>query len=95
MKRAKALRSGVRAGPAKYSIIRIVTGFALVGLHDQSLATAAEELVAEIPPRAIANDAITAAALRLVMSLDTMVPLLSPSEMKRFIHVNGESTGKC
>jgi hypothetical protein len=47
----------------------------LDGLHDQSLATAAEELVAEIPPRAIANDAITAAALRLVMSLDTMVPL--------------------
>jgi hypothetical protein len=54
----------------------------LVGLHDQSLAVAAEELVAEIPAKAIANDATTAAALRLVMSLDTMVPLLSPSEMK-------------
>jgi hypothetical protein len=47
----------------------------LVGLHDQSLAVAAEELVAEIPAKAIANDATTAAALRLVMSLDTMVPL--------------------
>jgi hypothetical protein len=54
----------------------------LDGLHDQSLATAAEELVAVIPAKAIANDATTAAALRLEMSFDTMVPLLSPFKMK-------------
>lgn len=73
--RANEFRSGVRAGPAKYSIIRTVTGFALVGLHDQSLATVAAELVAaEIPPKASASDATTAAALRVELSFDTTAP---------------------
>jgi hypothetical protein len=39
--RAYALSSGVRAGPAKYSIRRTVTGFAFVGLHAH-VASAAE-----------------------------------------------------
>ena len=68
-------------------------GFAGVGLHDQSFlaafAAGAKEPAAEIPARAIANEVTTAAAFRRDLMLDTMVPLLSPSGMKRFTHVNG------
>jgi hypothetical protein len=44
--------------------MRIVTGFDLDGLHDQSLVVAAELVAAVNPPKARANDTATAAPLR-------------------------------
>jgi len=60
------LRSGVRAGPAKYSMRRTVTGFALVGL--QFHVASAAELVPIVSTLIASATAVTAAALLRVAS---------------------------